>query len=38
MDIGIIRDESNIEAAFAPFLLQSFRQGVLLLLNEEFIV
>jgi hypothetical protein len=39
MDIGIIGDKSNEDVTFAPFLLQSFRQGVPpLLLNEDIIV
>jgi hypothetical protein len=38
MDIGIIGDESNNDAAFSPFLLQSFRQVVPPFLNENIIV
>jgi hypothetical protein len=35
MDMGIIGDESNIDAGCAPFLFQSFRQAVLPILNKN---
>jgi hypothetical protein len=35
MDMGIIGDESNLDAGCAPFLFQSFRQVTPPLLNEE---
>jgi hypothetical protein len=38
MDIGIIGDESNLDATFAPFLFQSFRQIFPPLFNENIIV
>jgi hypothetical protein len=38
MDIRIIEDESNTDAALAQFLLQSFRQVVPPFLNENIIV
>jgi hypothetical protein len=38
MDIGIIGDESNIDAAFAPFLFQSSSQVFTPLLNDNIIV
>jgi hypothetical protein len=34
MDIGIFGDESNIDAVYAPFIFQSFRQVIPPLLNE----
>jgi hypothetical protein len=36
--MGIIGDESNIDAAFAPFLLQSSSQAFPPFLNENIIV
>jgi hypothetical protein len=38
MDIGIIGDESNVDAVYAPFLFQSFRQVILPLLIKDIIV
>jgi hypothetical protein len=37
MNIGIIADESNVDALFTPFLFQSFCQVILSLLNENII-
>jgi hypothetical protein len=38
MYMGIIGDESNIDAGCTPFLFQSFRQVIDPLLNEDIIV
>jgi hypothetical protein len=38
MNMGIIGDESNVEAVCAPFLFQSFRQVTPPLLKEGIIV
>jgi hypothetical protein len=38
MDIGIIGDESNIDAAVAPFRFQSFLQAFPPFLNDNIIV
>jgi hypothetical protein len=38
MDMGIIGDESNVDVAFAPFLLQSFHQVISARFNEDIIV